>query len=62
MKNGGSMKQTGMPNEGSAKGGAKSAPNPSNTGATGGLRQEAGTNQGATAKPTTTNRFPNGLA
>ena len=34
----------------------------SNHGATGGLRREAGTNQGATKKPTTTNRFPNGLA
>lgn len=33
-----------------------------NHGSTGGLRQEAGTNQGATNKPNTKNMYPNGLS
>lgn len=61
MKKG--VKQHGrMPNEGgSAKPGSPKGGR-SNAGATGGLRMEKGTNQGATDKPTTTNRFPNGLS
>lgn len=43
------------------KSGSKT-PSPSNKGKTGGLRKASGTNQGAMDKPTTTNRFPNGLA
>lgn len=50
-----------MPNQGSSKGGGKTA-GCTNTGKTGGLRMEAGTNQGATKKPNTKNLFPNGLA
>ena len=57
------VKQHGkMPNEG---GSAKpSAPHGGrqNSGATGGLRMESGTNQGATKKPTTKNPYPNGLS
>jgi len=57
------VKQHGkMPNEG--KGGAypKKDKGCTNHGATGGLRMESGTNQGATKKPSTKNPFPNGLS
>jgi hypothetical protein len=57
------VKQHGkMPNSGG--GGAPSSPpgGRSNSGSTGGIRQEAGTNQGATKTPDTKNLFPNGLS
>lgn len=52
------MKQN---NQGSAKGGSKT-PGCSNSGATGGLRKESGSNQGAMTKPNTKNMYPNGLS
>ena len=58
------VKQHGkMPNEG-GKGAKPGTPHGgrTNSGKTGGLRMEAGTNQGATKTPTTTNRYPNGLS
>lgn len=53
-----------MPNsKGSSKSSdADSGKMGSNHGKTGGLRQEAGTNQGAMDKPNTKNMYPNGLA
>ena len=51
-----------MPNMGKKNSMAGSGKMGSNNGKSTGLRMEKGTNQGATKKPTTTNRFPYGLA
>ena len=49
-----------MPNEGKAKGGG--GMKGTNTGATGGLQKKTDLRADVTKKPTTTNRFPEGMA
>ncbi len=59
MKKGHSMPNKGKKGSGNMGG---SGPAGSNHGKSTGLRMEKGTNQGATKKPTTTNRYPNGMS